>query len=280
MIAADETETDLESPTSSRGIGALGSPSRTHPVADHSPVGFFPLLNRASSLDHARTLTSIPHHRSPSTGSPPGTRTTFAHPFDTPFRPLNRRKQHRSIANMSSLQHKRSLEVSLMRRNAKDDLYYDDEEDEVPTQEFGQSTQPWLGGDIEIIQTLPTPTDSPESTSSTFRRSQSKDEPYSPTSPTSPTGSTHSYYSRHVNRGYSEDSGYMPDRIRSPTPLYNHQQYSRLASASTSRERASPGKSQITPVVMGYADYAPVAPERKGKRARWKNFVVQTLKGR
>ena len=279
VIAADETETDFESPTSKRSIGTLGSPSRNHPAANYSAAAFSRPLIRASSLDHTRSSTSVPHHRSPSVG-------TFALSFDAPSHLQNRRNHHRPIANMSSLQHKRSLEASLVRRNAKDDLDYDDE-DEVPSQEFGYlSSQPWFGGgDIEIIQTLPTPTDSPTSTSSTFRRSQSKDEPHSPASPTSPTGSTHSHYSRHVNRGYSEDSGYTSERIRSPTPLHHHHQhsydpFSRVGSASTSRERASSGRNQTAPVVMGYADYAPVAPEHKGKRARLKDFVVQTLKGR
>ncbi|KAF8342344.1 uncharacterized protein EI90DRAFT_3116292 [Cantharellus anzutake] len=318
-IGAHRAETDGESSVASlRGIGldlGLGSPSRLKGRGGRPVRG----LNRASSLEHAST-----HRRSPSigtsVGTPPGAQLQFTSPFDSPLRSGRQQQSqrsrtgHRPIANMSSLQHKRSLEASLVKRNAKGDLFdYDDEgDDDIGEEgdsgidglrdEFGQlrsRTEPRLGqgggGDIEIIRTLPTPTESPTSILSSLRRStRLGDEPHSPTSPTSPTGSTHSHafsthsYSRNAVRGYSEDSGGsygVSDRIRSPAPL-NHQQFTlHDPLSSTSRERelgvVSPGRNQtVLPAVMGLADYAPVEPVRRGKRARLKHFVVQTLKGK
>jgi hypothetical protein len=80
-----------------------------------------------------------------------------------------RPRRHKPIANMSYLQHKHSLEARLNRQYGAGDI---DEEDGVDEEdEFGVLRQPdpkRRSSTIEIIQTLPTPTESPGSIASVF----------------------------------------------------------------------------------------------------------------
>ena len=82
-----------------------------------------------------------------------------------------RPRRHKPIANMSYLQHKHSLEARLNRQYGTRDMDLDEEDGVDDDDEFGVVRQPdpkRRSSKIEIIHTLPTPTESPASVTSVF----------------------------------------------------------------------------------------------------------------
>ncbi|KAF9512141.1 hypothetical protein BS47DRAFT_1094080 [Hydnum rufescens UP504] len=262
----------------------IGSPpvpgQRSPPLMPQGVSAFAPDINRlytTTSLDNAKPhYTHLSYHRTPPEAPRVG-HSVIGSLNGPHFLTGSARRRPRPIPKISSLQHKRSLDAwvpGLHGLNDDEDDGGSDASD--PGDVRARLAKSRLGSNIEIIKTLPTPTESPVGAASAFHQIGDSPPPIFVDDPSTPPPGSPSFDAggtSDVHAG-SDSETYVPlSRVFTAPSRVTLGQVQYSASApplSVVRAPLSPSRS-----VTGFAP----SPPRLGRRFGLRN-LVQTLKGK